>query len=272
MKRLVGSLISTVALAAMISQADAGKFDDFVKSAVKTVTKPATIMPEIIGDALKGKDIGKSAQNHAHQYLDAHKDMARVTADVHSNASKGARRAIRKVGGNALGDIADLALEDQERLTQHAAGLVGVGVELGKGKGITAIPAEILAAELRLAESTLLPVSKPLSEHVIEEMRKIYPNDVLNRARYVVGSKVSTNVAQILNTSLRVGENISNAVTVGRVIVFESEPGMNYRWWAHELGHVQQYMEMGFDGFARAYVKNRSAIERDADHRAGITS
>lgn len=279
MKRLAITMISTIALFAIVPQANADFWsrarDGVVKVAkgsVKVVTKPMTIIPEVIVDTTKGKDIGKSLQNHAHQYLDGHKDIARGTADIHTEVSKETRKIVREVGGDVAGDAVDFALEGQDRLVEDSAGAVSAGVELAKGKGLVSIPAEMLAAELRQAESTVLPESKPLPRHVIEEMSKIYPDSVLKHARYVVGSKISTNVAEMLNRAVRIGENSANAVTVGRVIVFERQPGKDYGWWAHELGHVQQYMEMGIDGFARAYVKNRDGIERDADRRGGLVS
>lgn len=277
MNRLATTMISTIALLAIVPQAGADVWsrarDGAVKVAkggVKIVTKPITIIPEVIVDTTKGKDIGKSLQNHTHQYLDGHKDIARGTADIHTEVSKETRKTVRKVVGDVAGDAVDFSLEGQDRLVQDSAGAVSAGVELAKGKGLVSIPAEALAAELRHAEATVLPESKPLPQHVIDEMSKIYPDSVLKHARYVVGHKSSTNVAEMLNLAVRVGENSANAVTVGRVIVFERQPGKDYGWWAHELGHVQQYMEMGMDGFARAYVKNRDGIERDADRRGGL--
>lgn len=269
MKRTILATFLTAAMLTSSGHAYANDLEKLGKGIIKVITKPVTMVPEVVFDALKGKDIGKSAQSHFHQFLDGHKHIAESAVDISNDAVREARRGVRKVGGNVLGDVVDLALEPTERLSRYAAALIGTGVELGKGKGLTSIPAELLAAELRLAETTLLPDASPLPDHVKRKLENQFEAKVLNHARYVVGNRFSTNVAQLLNSAEKLA-GVTNAVTVGRVIVFESEPGSNYRWWAHELGHVEQYMELGFSEFARRYVKSRSAIERDADRRAGL--
>jgi len=270
MKRLALILASTVAASASIHAAEAGELGDLAKK-LSPIFMPITIGPEIVGDVLKGENLEDSVTARVHRHLDAHKEAAQALADVHGKALREIRETTREIGGDELGDVVDFGLEGEERASRHAAGAIGAGAEIAKGRGLISIPAEALAAELRLAESNLLPEAQPLPAHVKERLGAVYPATVLEHARFVVGHKPTTNVAEILNFCRRL-QGVSNAVTVGRVILFESEPGTNYDWWAHELGHVQQYMEMGFDGFAREYVKNRPGIEADADRRAGLGS
>jgi hypothetical protein len=50
------------------------------------------------------------------------------------------------------------------------------------------------------------------------------------------------------------------------VILFQDDHAAqtDAKLWAHELTHVMQYERWGADGFARRYLENYQAVEKEA--------
>ena len=84
---------------------------------------------------------------------------------------------------------------------------------------------------------------------------------MLESARYRVGDEVVLNAG---NTLLRNPD--VNAVTLIDVIVFRHEEDArdNVALWAHELKHVEQYLDWGVAEFAWRYTQDFRAVERPA--------
>jgi hypothetical protein len=127
--------------------------------------------------------------------------------------------------------------------------------------------AEPLAAGIRAAENQFEPNSKPIPSDVKAKLAAFYPADVLDAARWTVGS-VSISVPDLTNQFRKVFQDVENAVTVGHVTVFVRDPGNNYHWWAHELQHQVQYQQWGIDKFAYNYVTACHEVETGAETKA----
>ncbi|MNG08673.1 hypothetical protein D3C84_920480 [compost metagenome] len=84
---------------------------------------------------------------------------------------------------------------------------------------------------------------------------------MLDTARYKVGDADEMNAAHTLMQNPDV-----NAVTLVDVIVFRNQDDAqnNVALWAHELKHVQQYLQWGVQDFALRYTRDYNAVEAPA--------
>lgn len=129
------------------------------------------------------------------------------------------------------------------------------------------LAAEPLAAAIRSAEKQFESDAKPIPDDVKAALAPYYPADVLQAARWTVGS-VSLSIPDLINQGRKVFANIDNAVTVGHVTVFVRDPESNYHWWAHELQHQVQYHNWGIDSFAYKYMTSCHDVESNAEDEA----
>lgn len=102
---------------------------------------------------------------------------------------------------------------------------------------------------------------EPMPLHIRSQLDPFFDLAVLESANYRVGDEVALNAG---NTLLRNPD--VNAVTLIDVIVFRhaSDAQDNVALWAHELKHVEQYLEWGVAEFARRYTLDHRAVERPA--------
>jgi len=127
----------------------------------------------------------------------------------------------------------------------------------------------LLAAELQRSRDTHYPRSKPVPTAIKSVLRHIFPNSVLERARYTIGTVQPT--LQNLVNKTRKGKHANHAIVADDVIVFSSEPSLSepslndLKFWAHEIRHVAQYQEWSVLGFAKRYIKDWEDVEADAD-------
>ncbi len=93
------------------------------------------------------------------------------------------------------------------------------------------------------------------------QLEPFYDIQVLDSARYKVGDDGELNAA---NTMLQNPD--VTAVTLMDIIVFRSPDDAlnNVALWAHELKHVQQYLQWGVREFASRYTRDYTAVEAPA--------
>ena len=101
--------------------------------------------------------------------------------------------------------------------------------------------------------------SRPIPLHIRSQLEPYFDIEVLETARYRVGDD---NVLTAANTLLRNPDIV--AETLIDIIVFRNEADAldNVALWAHELKHVEQYLEWGVGEFARRYTRDYSSVER----------
>lgn len=104
-----------------------------------------------------------------------------------------------------------------------------------------------------------LQESHPIPLHIRSQLEPYYDLAVLETARYRVGD---TSVLTAANTLLRNPDIV--AVTLIDIIVFRNEADAldNVALWAHELKHVEQYLEWGVGEFARRYTRDFRSVEQ----------
>ncbi len=119
-----------------------------------------------------------------------------------------------------------------------------------------------IAAWFQGSRETAVSGSGPVPPQVRLALNGYISDDVLNRARYKVGDNGIFNAA---NDILKVNNDIA-AVTLVDVIVFRdgNDASSNYKLWAHELKHVQQFMEWGVKDFGIRYARDYNSVEGQA--------
>lgn len=106
---------------------------------------------------------------------------------------------------------------------------------------------------------------EPIPPTIREALKGYVPNDVLDKVRWRTGGGGELSLQQNL---FRIGQY--GAVTLDNVIVFldEQKAKSDPKLWAHELKHVMQYAQWGVAGFARRYLQDYEAVEKEAaDYR-----
>ncbi len=101
--------------------------------------------------------------------------------------------------------------------------------------------------------------SQPIPLHIRSQLEPYFDLAVLETARYRVGDD---NVLTAANTLLRNPDIV--AVTLVDIIVFRNEADAldNVALWAHELKHVEQYLQWGVGEFARRYTRDYRSVEQ----------
>lgn len=104
-----------------------------------------------------------------------------------------------------------------------------------------------------------LQESHPIPLHIRSQLEPYYDLAVLETARYRIGDD---SVLTATNTLLRNPDIM--AVTLIDIIVFRNEADAldNAALWAHELKHVEQYLEWGVGEFARRYTRDYRSVEQ----------
>lgn len=129
--------------------------------------------------------------------------------------------------------------------------------------GSSMLDASARALSVWLAESRDAAVRegvRPIPDGIRTQLEGFVPTATLDTVRWRVGGQSPV----ALHTHIA-GLGVV-AITFDAVIVFADRDTAltNAGLWAHELRHVMQYEHCGIDGFARSYLHDRDALERDA--------
>lgn len=102
---------------------------------------------------------------------------------------------------------------------------------------------------------------QPIPPHIRERLLRWYDPSVLDTARYKVSDNGQFNAATAMLQNPDVG-----AVTLIDIVLFRDAQTaeQDIALWAHELKHVQQYLEWGVEGFAQRYTQDFNAVEAPA--------
>ena len=150
-----------------------------------------------------------------------------------------------EVGGSAVAAVADKAVT---RAEEEAMALL-----LARG-------APFLTEWIgRARADALARGTEPIPADIRSQLRKFYPEALLKTVRWRVGLGADGTLPA------KLFETYGRALTLGEVIVFRDDAtARDAVIWAHEVAHVQQYQRWGIEGFARRYVENYRAVEREA--------
>lgn len=126
----------------------------------------------------------------------------------------------------------------------------------------TQMAASTLEDRLRQSrDSAALAGTSPLPAALRQQLLPYYDAQLLDLARYRVGSGVELDLAGTMLQNPDI-----EAVTLVDIIVFRTEQDAqnNLALWAHELKHVQQYRDWGVHEFALRYTRDFNAVETPA--------
>lgn len=127
--------------------------------------------------------------------------------------------------------------------------------------GIEMLSSALAAALQTSRDAARAAGTQPIPPHIHEALFAYYPPELLAGIEYRVG--VSED-ATLQAYSIRYGD--ATAVTTIDTITFAdpSDAISNLALWVHEVKHVEQFRAWGVLGFARRYVRDHQAVEREA--------
>ncbi len=114
-------------------------------------------------------------------------------------------------------------------------------------------------------QQTIADGVRPIPSVIGRSLLGYFPAALLQKCRFATGT-----VATLTLPGLRFTYGDVTAVTLGDIVLFKLERSAetDLRLWAHELTHVVQFQRWGVDGFADHYVRDRAALEREANDNA----
>jgi len=103
--------------------------------------------------------------------------------------------------------------------------------------------------------------AQPIPPQILPSLLGFFPASLLSGVRYAIGSEAGYGLP-----ALAFAYGDAAAMTLGNVVVFRNDHDAqtDLKLWAHELTHVQQYERWGIQGFAARYVRDTTAVEREA--------
>jgi hypothetical protein len=149
------------------------------------------------------------------------------------------------------------ALTATDRTAQAATRTIGA---TSQGAAGAALAKAIRFSRMRARAAATFPIPPLLRER----LAPYFPAAMLEKVRYsLAGRRVS------LGSALASWHLKEGAVTLDDTVVFtNARAAADLRLWAHELTHVQQYDELGVDGFGRLYAFDWQLVEREAQANA----
>jgi len=114
-------------------------------------------------------------------------------------------------------------------------------------------------------ESAIANGVKSIPPQIHRALLGFFPDAVLRKVRYSSGHADDITIPGLAMTYGHI-----DAVTLVDVILFHEDLAArtDSKLWAHELTHVMQFERWGVEGFARRYLQDYDAVEREARDNA----
>lgn len=242
---------------------------------VAVVTAGVSHQIEIVNIIAGKESLSEAGQKYIKSQGNAIASVGQAVSDANATAHNAPVIAAQSVGGDVGKTLATTLniVQGENRLNVEfvSTALIETGGVVSGKWTLEQLKAAPLAAGIRAAEKQFEPESQPLPAEVKAKLASFYPAEILNAARWAVGS-VTISVPDVTNQFRKTFQNVENAVTVGHITVFVRDPGTSslssLHWWAHELQHQVQYSKLGIDEFALLYVKSCPNVESEAENQA----
>lgn len=248
---------------ALYSQASFAQSElDRLKKKVAPIVAPTTT---VIIDVVKGKDPVKSVTDTA-------ADQTRVivsTANTVTAIDQALEDKIKSAVGGDLAKAIEIVRLPQKLQTAVAIQTIATAGESFEKqrvdlKTVATIP---FAAALEQAIALYKPRSQPMPLGMKMLLAATFEKAALEDVRFVIDDNLGSLPGAINFLKERSDDN--HAVTVGNIIVFARDPGLNnVHFWAHETQHTVQYAKLGVSGFAAKYSTDFAALEKEAEEMA----
>ena len=233
------------------------------EASARTIAAPTVTLVDVL--------TGKPADQAVTEAYKAQAVALQKAGEAASVATESSENVKVTVAGAFAGDFGQTTVQlanGPVRLQEEFASTAIIeGSEVLQGANAAQLTAAPFAAALRAAQAQFDPIAKPIPDAVKQRMANVYPASVLSNARYAI-STISISVPDLITHGRKAFDGSDFAVTVGNIMVFIKDPGMDVHWWAHELQHTVQYSNWGIDKFALNYVTSCHSVEKDAEDRA----
>ena len=150
--------------------------------------------------------------------------------------------------------------------------LISVFEDLDNAKNF---PGILLSMDLFASIDHFKDQAKPIPQPIRGYLACHFSHQTLDRARYVVNDDPTTVNGTINWIQMVAGDSTvdNHAVVSGNIIVFARTPktdDKNFKFWAHEVAHTEQYERWGIAGFSKQYMFDHGKVEGAADNEAEI--
>ena len=114
-------------------------------------------------------------------------------------------------------------------------------------------------------EAAIAAGVKPVPAPIERALLGYFPDGILRRTRYASGRADA-----IAIRGMAMGYGDIDAIALGDTILFRDDKAAlaDAKLWAHELTHIMQYERWGIEGFAKRYIEDFAAIEKEARDNA----
>lgn len=155
------------------------------------------------------------------------------------------------------------AAELQRQMSRQSR-VVGRATAENAGRAFPNAAGPALAASIRSRDQARRAGAVPMPPDLRRALAPHFEATTLEKVRWnTAGPRVS------LGTLLAGWYYSEGAVTLGDTIVFsDARMAGQLLLWAHELTHVEQFEELGVDGFASLYTTDWAELERRARENA----
>jgi hypothetical protein len=118
----------------------------------------------------------------------------------------------------------------------------------------------ILEQAIKASRDSARNGAVPIPPQIRQQLTGYASEESMNTVLYKVGDNGFANLARLLEQG-----GMANAVTLIDVVVFRDSSGaQDAALWAHELTHVDQYLQWGLRSFAVHYTRNSNNVENEA--------
>jgi hypothetical protein len=127
--------------------------------------------------------------------------------------------------------------------------------------GLDLAAASLARALLMSRDEARRAGTRPIPPQIRQALLTRFPADLLDGIEYRVGAGEDATVQSL---AIRYGDALAVATidTITFADAWDAEN--NIALWAHEVVHVQQFRDWGVQDFARRYVRDHAAVEREA--------
>ena len=114
-------------------------------------------------------------------------------------------------------------------------------------------------------EAAIAAGVKPVPAPIERALLGYFPDGILRKTRYMSG-----HADAIAIPGMAMGYGDIDAIALGDTILFRDDKAAlaDAKLWAHELTHIMQYERWGIEGFAKRYIEDFAAIEKEARDNA----
>lgn len=230
-----------------------------VTRAVRPFVPPGTgVLIDVVSGKPLPKAVGDTASDRIRVMLTVPKAVSAIDVVVEDRIKKA-------VGSDMARAIEIVRLPQKIQQSTNIAAVEAVAdIAKNQNVDVSRIASIPLAALIQQAIDLYKGRAKPVPEGIKVLLATTFTEETLNNARFVIDRNLGSLPGAINFLKESAGGN--HAVTVGNIIVFAHDPGLeNVGFWAHEIKHTEQYARLTVPGFAAKYATSYRELEREAD-------